>query len=141
MERLSQLRRLDLSWNKLHSFPSVVFRLPNLNFLDISTTRDEGARFKGLPDGFEPLQRLQHLVLKGHDLDSLPESLLRLPQLRALEVGFGRLAVLPAWLADMPALERLYIQYLKGPVAEEGQVLAVLRARGVEVHDEGTKLG
>jgi hypothetical protein len=80
------------------------------------------------------LVSLERLALRNHVLQELPAELLRLPVLKTLDLRGGKIARVPAWLTDMPALAELNVAYMRAGNEEEAEsIYAALVAKGVTV--------
>ena len=106
------ISQLILSENKLCELPLSVFQLPLLHHLDIS--RNE---ISTLPvaetksDGGWDCSYLEYVDLSKNQLSSIPAVLLKLPQLKELNVNYNQLKEVPidVWLS--PKLQKLYLQH------------------------------
>lgn len=83
LERVPQLRAMDLSGNQLRALPDSAFELSALATLDVSRNR-----LAELSPRVAQLQQLEVLDVRGNGLAHLPESaLLALPKLREVRVA------------------------------------------------------
>jgi Leucine-rich repeat (LRR) protein len=125
LNQLTQLRSLDVSYNRLISLPECFNDLTRLESLDISNNQ-----LIKLPDSLSNLIQLQWLYLSynklttlpewigqltnlpwldvsNNQLSWLPESLGKLTQLRSLEFSNNLLTALPEWIANLTRLQSL----------------------------------
>lgn len=93
---------LRLNRMNLEVFPMEVFRLPNLQELDLSFNR-----LRSLPPEIGRLKKLERLLLAHNELDSLPFELGRLRFLKELRIEDNQIGDWPEVLNDLPQLERL----------------------------------
>jgi Leucine-rich repeat (LRR) protein len=94
--------KLDLSKQKLDSFPKEIFLLPNLQYLDLKKNR-----ISFVPNEISELKKLQYLNLSKNRLDSLPESIGNLTHLKVLSVSQNYLVKLPESIGNLKQLEVL----------------------------------
>lgn len=135
IKQLSALRKLELASNYFRSFPKALLSLTELEHLDFSSENySEKMKMKALGQDLSPMVGLKHLELQSHAFEELPESIKMLPKLETLEIGWGSLPVIPAWLLKMPSLKELDIQYIKlADGAASSKVLKALEEKGVKV--------
>jgi Leucine-rich repeat (LRR) protein len=105
---LSSLRRLNLRSNELITFPLVVSRLSNLEFLDASLNGFGGP----IPSDLGNLMALRELHLSGNDFTgSIPVTIGNLRNLNiTLDLSTNRLSgSIPIQLSQLMNLQRLYL--------------------------------
>ncbi|XP_019626607.1 PREDICTED: uncharacterized protein LOC109471708 [Branchiostoma belcheri] len=127
--RLTQLERLDLSWNQLQTLPAEIGQLTNVKRLDLSrcklrTLPPEVGRLtqlewlnlsfnklQMLPAEIGQLTNVKHLDLSGCELRTLPPEVGRLTQLERLDLTCNQLQTLPAEVGRLTQLEWLYLSW------------------------------
>jgi Leucine-rich repeat (LRR) protein len=126
---LSRLRLLDLGHNELAELPAAVAALGRLEFLYVHDNRVRAlpplgalARLRYLNLGDNPLAALPELPeLEELHADGLAPAALAAPapprSLRALSLRRCGLESPPAWLAELPRLERLDLRWNRLPAA------------------------
>jgi Leucine-rich repeat (LRR) protein/GTPase SAR1 family protein len=100
--QLTQLKALDLRYNKLSPLPESLGQLTQLKALDLSYNQ-----LSSLPESLGQLTQLQALDLSSNQLSSLPESLGQLKQLQALDLSSNQLSSLPESLGQLTKLQDL----------------------------------
>ncbi|MEM7374384.1 MAG: WG repeat-containing protein [Bacteroidota bacterium] len=100
--RLSNLKRLDLSWNFIEVLPESFGNLSSLEYLDASN-----CSFQALSESFCKLPRLRELTFENNRLESLPKNIGQLSQLRILNLNSNFLERLPASIAELSQLQTL----------------------------------
>jgi Leucine-rich repeat (LRR) protein len=126
LARLEALEILYVHDNRLGELPDWIGSLPSLTYLNAAENGLEAVpAFDGLTRLLElrlmhnaltdvgPLPAsLRELHLRGNVLSSVPESVRGLAELRVLDLRANRLAgALPAWLAELPRLEKLDLRW------------------------------
>tara|TARA_Y100000589_G_scaffold130416_1_gene124083 strand:- start:23579 stop:24184 length:606 start_codon:yes stop_codon:yes gene_type:complete len=94
--------KLDLSKQKLDSFPEEILLFPNLQYLDLKKNK-----LSYIPPEIGQLKKLQYLDLSKNRLDSLPESIGQLTNLKELNVSQNYLVKLPKSIGNLKQLEVL----------------------------------
>ncbi|XP_048886079.1 PH domain leucine-rich repeat-containing protein phosphatase 2 isoform X1 [Brienomyrus brachyistius] len=102
LKRFSQLKSLNLSHNRLGTFPDSVCDIPSLTELNLSCNG-----LQTVPAHIGNLQSLQTLSLDGNHLDSLPEELGGLTQLCSLGLSFNNFSVIPGVVERLTGVDRL----------------------------------
>jgi hypothetical protein len=98
------LRRIDLSHNKIARFPEDVTEISNLECLRIDHNE-----FKHLPDQIWRLQQLTHLNAAHNQLTSLPESFELLQNLEGLILNDNKIDKLPEQIGSLGSLRTLLL--------------------------------
>lgn len=98
-----ELRTLDVSSNKLRSIPPEIGRLENLEVLVLS--RNE---LETLPDELTLLAQLRDFKCDRNRLRALPLGIGRLAHLALIDVSFNQLETLPTSMTSLAALECVY---------------------------------
>ncbi|MGH0132254.1 UNVERIFIED_CONTAM: hypothetical protein FKN15_049491 [Acipenser sinensis] len=101
LNRFSQVKSLNLSHNRLGSFPESLCEILTLTELNLSCNG-----IRSLPAQIENLHSLQTLSLDGNHLSLLPE-LGGLSQLTSLGLSFNNFSEIPAVLEMLSAVDRL----------------------------------
>jgi len=127
LDKLSQLRNLDLSNNQLTILPEWLGQLSQLKILDLSnnqlTALPESLgqlsrlemvhltdnQLTTVPKSLSKLSRLQMIHLNSNQLTTVPESLGRLSQLQTLSLSNNQLTTLPESLGQLSKLQNLYL--------------------------------
>lgn len=120
--QLTQLRRLDLSYNYLSFLPESLGQLTQLQRLDLFSNE-----LLLLPESLGQLTQLQELDLRSNRLSSLPESLGQASQLHFINLRFNQISSLPASLSQLAQLQRLDLR--ENPLKLE---LAAAYSEGLE---------
>jgi Leucine-rich repeat (LRR) protein len=107
LERLTNLRYLNISENAFEVLPECICGMASLIELRISENR-----LMSLPDSIGRLSRLRELHLRNNKLKSLPESIGTLQELRQIDLRGNPLAHLPAAIATLPRLEKLDLRWV-----------------------------
>jgi Leucine-rich repeat (LRR) protein len=100
--RLTKLRRLQLSGNKLQDLPTEFEQLQSLEGLWL-----HGNMLKSLPSGIATLSSLLQLSLSGNLLDQFPSDLSSLSNLKELSVAGNQVTCLPSSVEYLKSLEKL----------------------------------
>ena len=101
IEKLTNLERLDLGRNELTSLKGIE-KLTNLERLDLGDNELEI-----LPDWIGNLKNLRGLNLSSNNLTSLPESIGNLTNLKGLDLMYNELTDLPESIGNLTKLEGL----------------------------------
>lgn len=104
LEKLKQLRRLELWGNSLESLPDWFGNFTQLQELNLSSNR-----LTRLPDSFGNLVSLRRLVLTNNPLTTLPETIGRLSQLEILKLANCKLVDLPGALGTIDTLQEIQL--------------------------------
>ncbi|MBN3270642.1 PHLP2 phosphatase, partial [Polyodon spathula] len=102
LNRFSQIKSLNLSHNRLGSFPESLCEILTLTELNLSCNG-----IRSLPTQIENLHSLQTLSLDGNHLSLLPVELGGLSQLSSLGLSFNNFSEIPAVLERLSAVDRL----------------------------------
>ena len=102
ISKLTQLKNLDLTFNKITDLASDIVDLKELEM--ISFVRN--FNLKALPNDIGNLSNLKRLALQSCQLTELPESLMELSNLEALTFNFNNIVKLPE---DWSKLKKLKI--------------------------------
>ncbi|CAI2297514.1 unnamed protein product [Caenorhabditis sp. 36 PRJEB53466] len=102
---LAAITRVDLSDNRLGTFPSILFQMPSLRSLNLA---DNSIRTIEIPTYYISSTSLEILNLKNNQLECLTiQFLSSLPQLQQLDVSKNELSQLPEYIWLCPALREL----------------------------------
>ena len=122
----ASLRYLQVGGNRLRALPASIEGLASLQEL-----RVEGNPLGALPD-LRALRSLRELHARGCGLDALPD-LRGLVALRWLDLRENRFTALPAWLDELPLLQKIDARW--NPLATIDRAwIARLEARGCVVY-------
>uniref|UniRef100_A0AC11CY40 PH domain and leucine rich repeat protein phosphatase 2 n=1 Tax=Ovis aries TaxID=9940 RepID=A0AC11CY40_SHEEP len=102
--KFSQLKGLNLSHNKLGSFPVLLCEIPTLTELNLSCNG-----FQDLPSQIGSLLNLQTLCLDGNFLTTLPEELGNLQQLSSLGISFNNFSQIPEVYEKLTMLDKVFM--------------------------------
>ncbi len=102
--QLTNLKKLDLRWNKLTSLPETLGQLTNLKILYLLDNQ-----LTSLPETLGQLTKLEELYLGVIQLASLPETLGQLTNLKKLDLRVNQLASLPETLGQLTNLKELHL--------------------------------
>jgi len=128
--RASCLEDLDLSTNKLNTFPTTFFgdknRLVNLNlsqnnaifvlsnswqnFHFLQDLNISGNKLESLPESLSHCSRLSVLKICSNSFSKWPNVLLKLSSLHNLQASSNKFTDLPFWIAEIPRLSILNLQ-------------------------------
>ncbi|XP_069312466.1 PH domain leucine-rich repeat-containing protein phosphatase 2 isoform X2 [Eulemur rufifrons] len=100
--KFSQLKGLNLSHNKLGSFPVLLCEISTLTELNLSCNG-----FHDLPSQIGNLLNLQTLCLDGNFLTTLPEELGNLQQLSSLGISFNNFSQIPEVYEKLTMLDKV----------------------------------
>ncbi|XP_075233132.1 leucine-rich repeat-containing protein 58 [Lycorma delicatula] len=101
---ISTLQILNLSGNRLKTFPDQIFTLTRLKYLYLGQNQ-----IKEIPTQIYKLERLEILSLGGNNLYEIPKSLCQLHELQALILSDNELESLPACIANLKKLRALQL--------------------------------
>ncbi|CAI5438648.1 unnamed protein product [Caenorhabditis angaria] len=102
---LAAITRIDLSSNKLTTFPSILFQMPSLRSLNLS---ENSIRTIEVPSYYISSTSLEILNMRNNNLEYLtPQFLASLPQLQNLDVSKNELGQLPEYIWLCPSLKEL----------------------------------
>lgn len=102
---LAAITRVDLSDNRLNTFPSILFQMPSLRSLNLA---DNNIRSIEIPTYYISSTSLEILNLRNNQLECLTiQFLSSLPQLQTLDVSKNELSQLPEYIWLCPALKEL----------------------------------
>ena len=104
LDQLTRLKVLDIAWNQLTELPISIGRMASLSDLKLGEMNG-GIRLDELPATIRQLKNLKFLGLIKCELRRIPQWLSELTQLKSIWLDHNRLADLPAWFADHPALK------------------------------------
>jgi len=93
MENPSVVLRLDLSKQRLGSFPEELFSLTNLQELRLNK-----CRLSELPNRFHELPNLQRIQCQHNELDTIPSSIMSLINLKTLDLSDNFIEIIPSGL-------------------------------------------
>ncbi|KAJ8417818.1 hypothetical protein AAFF_G00226610 [Aldrovandia affinis] len=134
LSRFSQLKSLNLSHNRLGSFPQCVCDILSLTELNLSCNG-----IHALPGQIGNLQSLQTLFLDGNHLSSLPEELGGLPQLCSLGLSFNDFPHIPAVLGRLTGVDRLAMAGNKVETLELGTLGRMTHLRNIDLRLNGLR--
>lgn len=104
LEYPGKVYRLDLTRQRLKSFPEEVLQLPYLHELILDRNKIDS-----IPASIKKLTYLQHFSIQRNDLMELPEEICTLTNLRILNVGENYLEELPEDLGRLKELRELIL--------------------------------
>jgi len=102
---LRDLKRLDLSQNKLSSIPDAITKLSSLEWLNLSNNQLEQ-----IPDCIYKLSNLQILLIAGNKIGFISDSIFKLRNLRIIDLSKNLLQNIPEPTSNSPYLE--YLEWL-----------------------------
>ena len=115
---LSELRVLDLSWNRFSEpLPGWLGELSELRVLDLSNNGLSGP----LPEGFGELSKLEDLYFDSNEFTEIPSQVFELEGLRFLSFRLNDLVSIPAEIGNLVGLESLTLRSnrLRGSIPVE----------------------
>lgn len=98
-DRLTQLTTLFASYNRFEHLPAVLGRCPKLDMIGFKANQIKTVPASALP------RQTRWLILTDNQIDSLPDTLGELTQLRKLALAGNRLSTLPESMAGCHNLE------------------------------------
>ena len=104
LSQLTNLQHLYLSYNNLNYLPDWIVQLTNLQSLYLS-----GLNLDRLPDWITELTNLQRLDLMDNNLSTLPNSIVQFANLQYLNLDGNAFSRLPDWIVKLPQLQELYL--------------------------------
>ena len=128
LDEPKSVKRLSLIGNSINSFPPEIFKLNNLEFLDLErnelqklpneivllTKLQELYLFKNqiesLPGNFGNLKNLKILGFASNQLKSFPLELISLEKLEVLDLSDNQISLLPSEIGTMKNLKFLVLQ-------------------------------
>ena len=99
---LTELERLDLSYNDIESLPGSIENLQRLKILHLN-----GNNLKELPDELVAIRQLEDIQLHRNSLTTLPNDFGNLTNLKTLNCGYNRIHTLPSSIGNCIALNSL----------------------------------
>jgi leucine-rich repeat protein SHOC2 len=102
LKQPDQVLKLSLRKQGLKEFPKDVFKLKNLQYLDLSKNKIES-----LPDSIIQLKQLQVLIVSKNELVALPNTIGGLSNLRYFKAGQNKIARIPFSFGNLEKLEYL----------------------------------
>ncbi|KAJ8339964.1 hypothetical protein SKAU_G00345970 [Synaphobranchus kaupii] len=134
LSRFSQLKSLNLSHNRLGSFPECVCDIPSLTELNLSCNG-----IHTLPGQIGNLQSLQTLSLDGNHLSTLPEELGGLQHLCSLGLSFNDFPRIPAVLDGLTGVDRLAMAGNKVETLELGTLARMTHLKNIDLRLNGLR--
>lgn len=92
--------KLVLRKQHLKKFPEQIYKLKNLQYLDISKNN-----IKEIPEGIGALTQLQYLTCSKNGLERIPADIGQLKNLKYLNLNQNELVLLPPQIGDLESLE------------------------------------
>lgn len=102
LQKLKNLRTVDLSDNKIPQLPSWFVEFNNMKNLTINNSK-----LASLPEEFGQLKKLEVIHLCGNALSSIPASFSNLSNLKSLNLSSNRLTVFPPELLVLQMLDSI----------------------------------
>ncbi|XP_064193373.1 PH domain leucine-rich repeat-containing protein phosphatase 2-like [Anguilla rostrata] len=134
LSRFSQLKSLNLSHNRLGSFPECICDIASLTELNLSCNG-----IHALPGQIGNLQSLQTLSLDGNHLSALPEELGGLQSLCSLGLSFNDFPHIPAVLDGLTALDKLAMAGNRVETLELGMLGRMTHLKTVDLRLNGLR--
>ena len=100
------------------AFPKDIFKLVNLQHLDVSSQYFKNKEF---PSAIGQLRKLKHLEISNNQFNALPDEMKSLKNLRYLNLGSNQFTSLPKVLSQMPHLDSLVLG--ENPFTDIGQLI------------------
>ncbi|CAI9575029.1 unnamed protein product, partial [Staurois parvus] len=104
--RLTKLRELLLSYNRISEVPAELGDCESLERLELAVNKD----ISHLPDQLSKLRQVTHLDLNMNQFSAIPTAVLDLPALEWLDMGSNKLSDLPKEIDKMKTLHTLWLQ-------------------------------
>lgn len=95
-----QIIKLVLRKQHLKKFPEQIYKLKNLQYLDISKNN-----IKEIPEGIGALTQLQYLACSKTGLERIPSDIGQLKNLKYINLNQNELVLLPPQFGDLESLE------------------------------------
>lgn len=112
LEHPEKVYNLSLTWMKLKEFPEGIFKLTNLQHLDLMDNE-----IRSISPEIAKLKNLQILFLSNNKLEALPEDIKGMEHLEVLHLERNRFESLPTWIAEMKKLNKVGLRENK--ISEE----------------------
>lgn len=109
IESLSELKVLDLSFNKLKVFPENLHKVTTLEELYVS----DNFITKITSNSINSLNNLTILTLNGNNFSDFPKSVCLLNKLKTLDLSYNSITSVPKQISDMTSLVNLNLKYNK----------------------------
>ncbi len=106
-----EVYRLDLTKQKLKTFPDAIFHFPNLNELILDRNKIDS-----IPSELAQLDFLQILSLSGNEIEAIPTCVLELKNLKRLDMSNNFIGAIPNGIDALYLLESLVLW--DNPIAE-----------------------
>ncbi|XP_061101100.1 PH domain leucine-rich repeat-containing protein phosphatase 2-like [Conger conger] len=132
--RFSQLKSLNLSHNRLGSFPECICDIASLTELNLSCNG-----IQTLPAQIGHLLSLQTLSLDGNHLSALPDELGGLPGLCSLGLSFNDFPHVPAVLDRLTGVDRLAMAGNRVETLELGMLARMTHLKTVDLRLNGLR--
>ncbi len=91
--------KLVLKGKKMTQIPKEIFRLSNLEYLDLS-----GNKIDSLPKAIGQLKNLKVLILEGNKMEALPEEMYLLKNLQVLRLGKNNIYYMSSKIGQLDQL-------------------------------------
>uniref|UniRef100_A0A6B2LNY4 Uncharacterized protein n=1 Tax=Arcella intermedia TaxID=1963864 RepID=A0A6B2LNY4_9EUKA len=85
------LKYLDLTYNRLPTFPAYLLKFTNITFLTISSNQ-----LKEIPEGISAMSQLEYLSVGNNKIEKVPSSLRELTKLHSFKVSSNALIEFPS---------------------------------------------
>ena len=128
---LTGLELMNLCGNQLASLPKSARNLKNIWCLELYDNR-----FEEIPEEIAGMKKLKHLYIQENQIKSLRPSICRLQDLIVLDISNNPIAELPGDIVNLVSLEALhlegtYLEYLPGELAQMPRLEKIYVNRGV----------
>ncbi|KAI1889934.1 hypothetical protein AGOR_G00168020 [Albula goreensis] len=134
LSRFSQLKSLNLSHNRLGSFPECICDILTLTEINLSCNG-----IHTLPGQIGNLQSLQTLSLDGNHLSTLPEELGGLAQICSLGLSFNDFPHIPAVLDRLTGVDRLAMAGNRVETLELGTLGRMTHLKSIDLRLNGLR--
>lgn len=129
----NEVYKLDLSKQKLTSFPIEVLNFKNLVYLDLSRNR-----ITKLPENIDLLQSLNYLNISSNRITELPANIVNIKTLSSLKIGFNKIKTLPSNFSSLNSL--VILEVYSNPLHFDPQIFSSMASSLKYLNVQNTEL-